>query len=404
MRKVVIYLRRKINSTDYILLSAVCLLSVYGLLVIAGTVGTSSAEFLTQLFGYILGVPAMFVLMLTNWQKLFYDTAVSINGRKYRIFPALTFAVYTALLIYTLVFGVGDGNQSWLPLPFYPYHYQPSELIKPLFMLTFSAHIDYLKRRYGEHFDTPLSMLWLCLHGGSTVLLVAAQGDLGSALVFTFMFAVMLYCAGIRLRWFAIAGGVIAAAVPLLWSVLKEYQRMRIIYGFRPDLDPYGYGYQALQSRRVISLSGLFGNGYGNPQIENVPAVENDMILASLTSQFGYIGAVICAALMVVIVARIMRTGKRITESAQKNTAPSIICSGAAAVLIFQTVVSFGMSVGVLPVIGLTLPLVSCGGSSVLSTLIMLGLVLGLPSSTESGEQTFGNQHHDRNGDGREQS
>jgi len=394
MRKAVIYLKSKLQNTDYILLCAVCLLSVYGLLVIHGTVGGASEEFFTQCIGFAIGVPLMLVTAFTNWQKLFYGCTAEIRGKRIAVFPTVVFAVYALLLAFTLKYGVGAGNRSWLILPFYPYHFQPSELIKPLFMLTVSAHIEAVKAKLNR----PLSLLGLAIHGGIAVSLVALQGDLGTALVFGFMFAFMLALAGVKLRWFASVLSIAAILSPIMWKTLKGYRRMRIIYGFRPDLDPTGYGYQALMSRRTIIEAGFFGAGQGNADLSSIPAVETDMIFASLTAQFGWTGAAVCIALITIIVCRILYIGIR-AEKQRKTAAPKMICAGAAAVIIIQSAESIGMCFGVIPIVGITLPLISCGGSSLVSTLVMLGMVLGISGdsnavSAENSEKSLCNEHH----------
>jgi len=369
MKKAAIYLIDRLKNIDYILLTAVCLLSAYGLLVVAGTVGKDAPDLSTQIFAFVIGFFVVLAAILVDWQKPVFGTRLSVGRLKITPIPIFLYLLAAALLLINLKFGIGEGNRSWLKLPFYPYHFQPSELVKPIFIITLTAHI----RAAGEKISKISQLIPIVLHGASIILLVAAQGDLGSALVFVFIFAVMLFCGGLKLRWFALAGGVVCAAVPLLWSVLRDYQRMRIIYGFDPELDPYGYGYQPLMSRRAIQLAGLLGDGYGRADVGRIPEVENDMIFASLTAQFGYIGAAVCIALYIVIVLRLLTRARKYG----KKTVPGMICTGTAAVFIISVALSIWMCIGCIPIIGITLPLVSCGGSSVLSILAMIGLSLG---------------------------
>ena len=235
------------------LIYAVCLLSAYGFLVVAGNLRDTPELLYRQGFAIGVGLVLALVPIFLDWQRLFYARKISLFGRSLPLCPILLYTGCAAVLIVTVFCGVGEGNRNWIVLPFYPYHVQPSEIIKPLFLLTFSAHIEQVR----EKLQHPLTLLGLCLHGGSMVLLIVAEGDLGSALVYLFAFLAMLWGAGLYRRYFAAFAALGAVGAPIFWKLLKPYQQMRLRYGFCPWQDAQGYGYQAMQSRALILRAGL---------------------------------------------------------------------------------------------------------------------------------------------------
>ena len=201
--------------------------------------------------------------------------------------------------------------------------------------------------------------------------LILLSGDLGVALVYITMILLLLFCAGLPLWWFG--GGALAGAValPFLWNRLQPYQQERILVGFNPELDPLDKGWQALMSRQCIENGGLLGVGLrtgGN--YEDLAASHTDFIFATVCEKFGFVGGLLVIAVLAVMVWRILWIGRQASHDAG-----FYICMGVAAVLIAQSAENLGMCLALLPVVGLTLPFVSCGGSSVLASFILLGMV-----------------------------
>ena len=270
------------------------------------------------------------------------------------------------LLGITLVYGIAEGeNVSWLEIG--PITIQPSEFVKGTFIVTFSKHLDIVKNKINH----PLSLLGLGLHAGTIIGLILISGDLGVALVYCGIVALMLFCAGLSMFYFLGAGVALFVAIPYVWDFLKEYQKNRIIYGFNPEGDPEEYGYQALLGRDALANGGLFGQGLrGGQYYHSLFACENDFAFSTLCEKFGLacgILVLICLAVIVIRVFMIARTSRK--------DSGAFLCIGVAAAIVIQTTENVGMCLAMLPVIGITLPFISYGGSSTLAMYLLLGMV-----------------------------
>ncbi len=355
--------RDKIRSFDFLLLFAALALSALGIVCIAEAAG--ERRIFVQSMAVLAGVCAMFLLSMVNYEIFVGKIAIAF------------FAGSVLLLILTLRVGIGDGNTSWIDLG--PFTVQPSEFVKVAFLITLSAHINKVK----DSINDIRTVLLLLLHGGIIIGLVVLQKDLGSALIYLFVFVMMLFAAGISI-WYLLGGlAVLIAGAPFLWNLLADYQQKRILVGFNPDLDPLDKGFQAVKSREAIASGGLFGVGPGNTVLsKNVPKAYNDMIFCVLGELFGFFGILIFFLLTGLMIFRLLRLAKR----ARKDSG-SYICVGAAAILIAQTLENVGMCLGMLPVIGITLPFMSSGGSSALSLWLTVGLAVSI--STHSRKYYF---------------
>lgn len=348
------------TPTDYTTAIVAIVLAVLGVLMVASAVrGTESSYVTKQSFAVFLGICFMFILSYVNYE-IFLNLKLCI----------ILFIGAMALLAATLFIGIGVGNQNWISLAGVSLNIQPSEFAKVIFIITFSKHLDMVKGKINK----PLNVLLLLVHAGIVIGLVMLQGDLGSALVFMFIAAVMCYVRGLSIFYFL--GGIAATvlASPYLWQLLKPYQQQRILVGFNPELDPLGYGYQQILSKNAIMNTSLFGTGYMNSSVSpTIPYNHTDMIFSVLAEELGIVGVVVLLALMVFLLVRIAKTA-----FISRKDIGSTICVGVAAMIIAQTVENIGMTLGVLPIIGITLPFISYGGSSVLSLFLSLGLVLSI--------------------------
>jgi rod shape determining protein RodA len=263
------------------------------------------------------------------------------------------------------------ANKSWLvvfKMGSRKIMIQPSEFVKLTLTCTFAKHLDTVKDRVNH----PVTLAALAVHAGAVVGLIFLSGDYGVALIYAGFLATMLLCAGMSLWYFAGAGGAAVLGFPLAWKyVLKEYHRKRIIVGFNPELDPEGKGWQPLLSKDCIANGGFFGIGLmGKGDYEVLPASHTDFIFATVCEKFGIFGGIFVVILLLVMLVRILL----IARSCGKDYG-SLICVGVAAIVIVQTIENIGMCLAMLPVVGLTLPFLSCGGSSVLATYVLLSLV-----------------------------
>ena len=278
-----------------------------------------------------------------------------------------------ALLIITLIFGTSGqnmetSNKSWLKIPFTRFMIQPSEFVKCTFICTFARHLY----RVQGHINRPLTVLGILAHAGVFVGLILLSGDLGVALVYVAIIAIMLYCAGFHVGYFLAAAGLSVLAAPYLWEHLSTYQQRRIVVGFNPELDPVYYGWQALLSRQTISAGGFFGKGiFGGRYYEVLTASHTDFIFATICEKFGFLGGSIVLILYIILVTRVFM----IARAATANDYGGLICVGVGAMFVAQILENIGMNLAMLPVVGITLPFLSCGGSSMLATFLMMGLV-----------------------------
>ena len=275
------------------------------------------------------------------------------------------------LLAVTLIFGsTGEhretANRSWLTIPLVGIAIQPSEFVKIAFLCTFSKHLE----RSRDKLDHPLTVLTLLGHAGLIIGLILLSGDLGVALVYVGILLLMLFAAGLSVWYFVGALGLVGVLSPIIWSLLKPYQRERIIYGFRPELDPNGVGQQALFSRECIADGGFFGKGlFGGGHYEELAASHTDFIFSTVCEKFGFVGGFLTVAALVGLSLRLLWIALH-----TRDLAGRLICVGVAAVIIIQTLENLWMCLALVPVVGITLPFLSCGGSSVLALYLLIGL------------------------------
>ena len=282
------------------------------------------------------------------------------------------------LLALLIPFGVDfdSGNKSWLDLPGVPVSIQPAEICKITFVLIMAS----VMASHQQRISSWKSVLAIVFH---TVLLVgtniAISKDAGVSLIFVFIFIGMAFAGGVSLLWFLGGAGFLVAAAPLIWTkVMTNRQRLRILVLFDPSIDPMGLDerYHSMRSLRSLTGGGLMGQGPFNgnrTQIGALPAQHTDYIFSAIGEEMGYVGCIVVLLLLLAIVVRVIQVGTR-----SQNYLRRMVCFGAAAALIFQICSNVGMCIGVTPVIGLTLPFISYGGSSIVSLYAMLGLVSGV--------------------------
>ena len=276
------------------------------------------------------------------------------------------------LVILTFFIGYGRAGAddiNWISLPG-GISLQPTEFLKISFILSFAYHLDKVK----ERINSPLTLLLLCLHGAAPVLLIHFQGDDGTAIVFIFIFLAMLFVAGLSLKYILPAIGLGLASLPLIWfKVMNNDQKMRIQSIFFPGIDPLGIEYQQNSSLISIGSGQVSGIGLFSGEHRFVDEIQNDFVFAFIGESLGLLG---CIAALVLIFA--VATKVLFVSRASKDLLGSSICIGVFTMLMTQTVINVGMCLKLLPVIGITLPFFSKGGSSILSVYLSIGLVLSV--------------------------
>ncbi len=362
MQKIWSMTREAIRSIDPVLFGCATLLSIISIVTIWGAVDNfGMSKLKMQVAIFVVGILVTFAIALIDYRvivdKLWLWMLIGS----------------VLLLVITLLFGSSGENRetantSWLKIPGTGFMIQPSEFIKFTFVCTFAKHLFTVQ----EHINKPLTVLLLGAHAGLVVGPILISGDLGVALVYVGIIAIMLFCAGLHPLYFAGAAVVLVLIFPYLWEHLEPYQQQRIVIGFNPELDPMGKGMQPLLSRDAIAAGGFFGQGVlGGYYYEILPASHTDFIYATVCEKFGFLGGAVVIILFMIMVVRIFM----LARTAGRSDFGGLICTGVGAMLVIQILLNVGMCFAMLPVIGITLPLLSCGGSSMLATFMMLGLL-----------------------------
>jgi rod shape determining protein RodA len=334
-------------------------LTVFGVLMIrSATIGAIDPELINRVPNQIRYAIISFVVMF------------ALAALDYRILSGLTpwlYGLMVILLVMVFFFGVeGDGGltRGWLNLGI---PIQPSEIAKLIIVVTLAG---FLARNY-ERIGQLSTLARAAIHVGIPAGLIFIQPDLGITAVFAVIWLVMMWAAGLKVRHILIFGFAFILALPVVWTGMAGYQRQRIVSFIFPQADRDAY-YNILQANISIGSGGLVGKGYtqGPQNIGRFLRVRHtDFIYSVIAEEFGFVGAMTTMILIGVVILRLLY-GARIAL----DPFGSLICYGVAAFIFFQTVVSIGMNLGVMPVTGLTLPFISSGGTSLLSTLAGIGL------------------------------
>ncbi|MDY4583458.1 MAG: FtsW/RodA/SpoVE family cell cycle protein [Candidatus Faecousia sp.] len=287
------------------------------------------------------------------------------------------------LLLLLIPFGTDNntGNRSWLDFPLLPINIQPAEICKITYIIIMASVMSSHQNRISH----PVSVIHMCLHLFLLVgLNMVLSRDAGVSLIFVFIFIGMAFGGGVSLWWFALAIGLIGLCLPILWPFLGKYQQNRILILFDDTIDPQGINERYHYKINLQSLTGggLTGQGLFNgnrTQGGNLFAQHTDYIFSSIGEELGFFGCVLVMVLELAIIARCVYVGMQCPDYMRR-----LVCFGAASALMFQVMVNVGMCIGAMPVIGLTLPLISYGGSSVVTIYAMLGLVSGAHARPQS--------------------
>jgi len=350
--------KEKLLRTDMTIVICVVVMSALSLLTLSACLPSVELRcLLVQSFAFSVGMFIMMAIQLFDYDR-FSMNAIAIG--------AFTLAIVSLVLL--ILFGEGNGiNKNWIRIPGFPLDIQVAEFVKIFFIVSLSRHARLVKDRINRF---PV-LCGLLAHAAVYIAFVLFSGDLGNALVYLVITAVVLYASGLNKRYFIAVFCAVLVAAPALWTFLTEYQRQRILIGFNPWKDPYGYGYQPLISREAILSGGFFGAGYNGGFVYKIlPVVQSDFLFSAMCEKFGMIAGIIYVISLSVLVIRILRIGR---ASGRRTT--YMICVGVATMLFFQFTVNIGMCLGVLPVIGITSPFLSYGGSSMLTLFLTMGVI-----------------------------
>ena len=365
MNRYVQQVRQAIRKGDWILLLLCIITTAYGCLIIASATNylDSYRYIIMQIVGAVIGI-VLFAL-------------VSSVDVEFMMEQRLWLVLFNILILFMLIpFGetIG-GNRSWINFPFLPFNIQVAEICKITYILIMASVMTAHK----ERISSPKSVFTMVFHLGLLfVMNVVLSKDLGVSLIFVFIFIVMAFTGGVSYFWFIAAIAGIAVGFPILWPMLSDYQRLRIEVLFNPALDAAGTGvrWQGTLSLRSLTGGGMTGQGlFNGHRTQNgvLTGQHTDFIFSAVGEELGYVGCISILLLLGLIIARCVWVGMRSQDYTRR-----LICFGAAAALAFQTIINVGMCTGVGPVIGLTLPFISYGATSIVSLYAMLGLVSGV--------------------------
>lgn len=355
--------KKFIKNIDFFLLICIYIIAAIGIVAIG------SATHVQETGSYSM------VLRQVLWLVLGTVMFIAVISIDYSFLSSYSRYIYIVnIILLLMVMAVGHqskGAQSWIS--FGLFNFQPSEFAKVAIIITLSK---YLSEKDGP-LDNLNDVLTVLLHVGIPFVLIFIQPDLGTALVFVAITIGMLFIYGVDIKWI-LAGGITAAvSMPLIWFfALEVHQKNRIITFLNPSLDPLGTGYHAIQSKIAIGSGMLTGRGLYNgtqTQLNFLPEAHTDFIFSVVGEELGFIGAASVVMVYLIILYRIIRIAMN-----AKDKFGMYMCVGVASMFLFQIFENIGMTIGLMPITGITLPFMSYGGSSFLSNMMALGLVINV--------------------------
>ncbi len=349
---------QKLRSFDYTLLFCIFLLGVISSFSMYSTDG---GELLYHSKSHALRFVIFFTMMI-------FLSFLSI--RFWHAIGYLFYIIVLALLIWTSFYGVSSsGSQRWLNLYFL--NLQPSELMKIAIIICYAklyhrSQIENINQI--KNLLIPITILIL------PILLVVSQPDLGTSILIALSGVIVLWLAGINLKYFIYSFLALVISAPFIISFLKPYQKLRILTFFDPDKDPLGAGYQIIQSKIAVGSGGLTGKGFlkgTQSYLEFLPEKHTDFIFTLFSEEHGFIGSLFLLLIYAVMIYRIIKIG-----SSTRSFFGKLFCYGFGSAIFVYITVNMSMVLGLLPIVGSPLPIMSYGGSSMLATMIGLSIVM----------------------------
>ncbi|MBF7096510.1 rod shape-determining protein RodA [Alkalibacter mobilis] len=358
-----------LKKLDFFLLFIVVVLFAIGLFAI--NVATNTENFLAgesssfifrQLLAFGLGIAGMIMITMLDYKTL----------GQYWI-HVYVISIIVLLLVYVPGLGiVNKGTRGWIDLGVM--EFQTSEIAKLGFIISFAKLLDIRKNKLDKLSDVLLLVGFILV----PVLFVFIQPDLGQSIVFLFTAAGMLFIAGLNMKYYYSLIGVFIIGFPIFWNYfMQDFQKNRIITVFNPASDPLGEGYHALQSMITVGSGGLFGKGVAAEntmtKLNYLPAQWTDFIFSVISETAGFIGASLVVLLLFTFLFRLLKDAKT-----ARDEFGTLIISGVCFMFMFQIFENVGMTMGIMPITGITLPFLSYGGSSLMTNLLAVGMVLNV--------------------------
>ncbi len=353
-----ITLFQKIKNLDYILLVSIILLSVLSVFVMYSTDG---GEILFHTKNHFVKLAVFFPLMIF---------VAFFNIKFWHNFSYIIYLIAILLLIYVSFFGIkASGSQRWMDL--YLFVLQPSEIMKVAIIMCLAKYFHRIKIENVNSFTSITIVLSIII---IPIIFVISQPDLGTSILIALSGLIILWLGGMKIKYFIYSFITFLISLPFIISFLKPYQKLRILTFLDPDRDPLGAGYQIIQSKIAIGSGGLNGKGFlkgTQSYLDFLPEKHTDFIFTLFSEEFGFIGSVGLLILYSIIIFRIVRIG-----AISRSNFARLFCFGYAFAIFIYIVVNLSMVLGLLPIVGSPLPIMSYGGSSMLATMIGFGIVL----------------------------
>ena len=349
---------QKLRDFDFILLVCILLL---GFISLATMYSTDGGKMLFHTKSHFLKFVIFTVLMLV---------ISFLNIRFWFSVGYLSYLIIILMLIWTINFGItASGSQRWINL--YIINIQPSEMMKICIILCLAK---YFHRKRLENVNSFYSIIISLIVIFLPMSLVIIQPDLGTSLLISISGIVVLWFAGLNHKYFFYSFLISILSLPLIISFLKPYQKLRVLTFLNPDRDPLGAGYQIIQSKIAVGSGGIFGKGFlkgTQSYLEFLPEKHTDFIFTLFSEEFGFLGSIILLLVYAVIIYRIIKIG-----SISRSYFAKLFCYSFGTSIFVYIVINMSMVLGMLPIVGSPLPIMSYGGSSMLATMIGLGIVM----------------------------
>ena len=373
MRQFLSEFKSFLRKGDLVLLALCLIITTFGVVMISSTTNYRGnlRYIIIQVIAAALGV-LLFMIISSIDVDFFSEHRILLAG----------FNVFLLLLLIPFGTDKSTGNRSWLDFPFLPIDIQPAEICKITYILVMAS----VMKSHQSRISSLPSVIHMVFHLGLLVgLNMVISKDAGVSLIFVFIFIGMAFAGGVSLLWYLLAIGGVVAIWPFLWNnFLGEHQKNRIMVLINPDLDKEGIDARFHTVRSLRSLTGGLWTGQGLYQGNRTSkgelfAQHTDYIFSAIGEELGFFGCLAVLLMLFLIVFRCIQVGSRSQDYMRR-----MVCFGAASALMFQIIINVGMCIGVAPVIGLTLPFISYGGSSILTLYAMLGLVSGVHARPEA--------------------
>jgi len=355
--------RRLILNFDWTLLVTVLFISAMGVLNLYSSTyphtGSGTPLFVKQIYWLLAGTGLAIFILLFDYRTII----------RYA-YPFYIFCLFLLLLV--MIFGrTASGSQRWLQLGLFSF--QPSELAKIALILALTRYFTENKNNLGYGLrDLMVPLLILAI----PLALIFKQPDLGTTGLLVLIAFSMLAFMGFRLLTWLTLGGACVAAIPIFWHFLKDYQKTRLLTFINPDLDPLKTGYHITQSKIAVGSGTIWGKGWlkgTQSQLHFLPEQHTDFVFSVWAEEWGFVGAFLLLFFFLLLISR----GLKIANTS-KDRAGAVLAIGIGAMLFWQIFINVGMVVGIVPVVGVPLPLFSYGGTSVIATLLGIGILMNI--------------------------